>query len=284
MNKKSSDQWDLIIKSERSFFQLNIISLFKYRDLIYMFVKRDFVVFYKQTILGPLWYLIQPLVNTVIFTIIFGKVAQISTDGTPPFIFYMAGTVIWSYFASCLSFTSNTFVSNAGLFGKVYFPRLIIPVSHIIITFLQFIIQFIFFILFLIYFIFNGSDININITVVFLPILLLQLALLSIGIGTFISSITAKYRDLTFAMPFIIQIWMFATPIVYPLSIIPDKYKFIASLNPMTSIVEIFRYMFLGQGSANFLIIITSASVTLIFLFLEILFFNKIEKNFMDTV
>jgi len=284
MNKKSSEQWDLIIKSERSFFQLNIISLFKYRDLIYMFVKRDFVVFYKQTILGPIWYLIQPLVNTIIFTIIFGKVAQISTDGTPPFIFYMAGTVIWSYFASCLNFTSNTFVSNSGLFGKVYFPRLIIPVSHIIITFLQFIIQFTFFILFLIYFIFNGSDININITVVFLPILLLQLALLSIGIGTFISSITAKYRDLTFAMPFIIQIWMFATPIVYPLSIIPDKYKFIASLNPMTSIVEIFRYMFLGQGSVNLLIIITSVLVTLIFLFLGLLFFNKIEKNFMDTV
>ena len=283
-NSKNNKDWDIVIQSQKSFFKIDIQSLFSYRDLIYMFIKRDYVVFYKQTILGPIWYLIQPLVNTIVFTVIFGKVAKISTDGIPPFIFYMAGNVIWSYFSSCLSATSNIFVSNAGLFGKVYFPRLIVPISSIILSLLQFLIQFTFFLLFLGYFIFNGSDINISITALFLPFLLLQLAILSIGFGTLISSVTAKYRDLSFALPFLIQIWMFATPIVFPLSIVPDKYKLLASLNPMTSIIEIFRHMFLGVSSIDFNIIITSFLITIVALFLGIFNFSRVEKDFMDTV
>jgi len=284
MKKTNNHQWDLVIKAEKKNFNIDIKSLFSYKDLIFMFVKRDYVVFYKQTILGPLWYLIQPLVNTIVFTVIFGNLAKISTDGIPPFIFYMAGNVIWSYFSSCLLATSSIFVANAGLFGKVYFPRLVVPISSIILSLLQFLIQFTFFTIFLIYFIYKGSDINISLTAFLLPLLLFQLALLGIGFGTLISSITAKYRDLSFALPFFIQIWMFSTPIVYPLSIVPDKYKLLASLNPMTSIVEIFRHMFLGVSSINTNIILISFLFTIIILFLGLLNFSKIEKNFMDTV
>ena len=285
MKKNSnSEDWDIVIKAQNSLLNIDIKSLFAYKDLIYMFIKRDYVVFYKQTILGPLWYLIQPLVNTIVFTVIFGKVAKISTDGTPPFIFYMAGNVIWSYFSTCLSATSNIFVANAGLFGKVYFPRLVVPISSIVLSLLQFLIQFTFFLLFLFYFILKGSDININITALFLPFLLIQLAVLSLGFGTLISSVTAKYRDLNFALPFLIQIWMFATPIVFPLSIIPERYKLLASLNPMTSIIEIFRHMFLGVSSININIILISFFITSIALVLGVFNFSRVEKNFMDTV
>ena len=284
MNDNKENKWDLIIKPERKFFELNFISLFKYKDLIFMFVKRDFVTFYKQTILGPLWYIIQPIVNTLVFTIIFGKVAKIPTDGLPPFMFYLAGNVAWGYFAVCLNATSNTFVSNAGIFGKVYFPRLIVPISHIIISLLQFFIQFIIFILFLIYFIYNESQITPNYQMLFLPLILFQTAMLSLGCGTIISALTAKYRDLTFAMTFLVQIWMFATPIVYPLSLIPEKYQLLAALNPMTSIVEIFRGAFLGQSTIDSFQIILSIFLTIFLLIIGLLLFNRVEKNFMDTV
>ncbi len=284
MSNKLKEDWDLIIKPERSFFHLNIISLFNYRDLVYMFVKRDFVVFYKQTILGPLWYIIQPLVNTIIFTIIFGKVAKIPTDGIPPFIFYLAGNVVWGYFSTCLNLTSNTFVINQALFGKVYFPRLVVPISHVLISLLQFFIQFIIFLLFLTYFYFYGAEVTPNYFIFFLPLLLLQIALLSLGCGTIISALTAKYRDLTFAMTFLVQLWMFATPIVYPLSLIPENYRFFAVLNPMTSIVEIFRGAFLGQSTISLSYILTSIALTLLLLIAGLFLFNRVEKNFMDTV
>ena len=278
------EKWDKIIKPERNFFQFNFLAIFNYKDLIFMFIKRDFVTYYKQTLLGPIWYLIQPLVNTIVFTVIFGNLAKIPTDGLPPFLFYMAGNVIWGYFSICLVTTSNTFVSNAGIFSKVYFPRLIVPISNILFSLLQFLIQFVFFMLFFIYFYFSGSDISFSYKMLLLPFLIFQVALLSLGCGTILSSLTAKYRDLTLAMTFLVQIWLYATPIVYPLSLIPESYQYIVCLNPMTAVVELFREIFLGKSTINFLQSIISISMTLLLVFVGLLLFNRVEKNFVDTV
>lgn len=278
------ESWDLVIKPKTGWFDIHLCELYRYRDLIYMFVRRDFVTFYKQTILGPLWYIIQPLVNTLVFTIIFGKVAKISTDGTPPFLFYMAGTIAWGYFATCLTGTSNTFVQNAGIFGKVYFPRLTVPVSHVIISLLQFGIQFVVFLGFLIYFIWQGADVQPGYFIFAIPLVLLQMAILGLGFGILISSLTTKYRDLTFAMGFGVQLWMYATPVVYPLSIIPDKYRMLAALNPMTSIVESFRGAFLGTSAIEPVHIAISVTITLLVFAAGVIMFSRIEKTFMDTV
>ncbi len=278
------DKWDQIIQPERKFFQLNLFSIFKYRDLIAMFVKRDFVTYYKQTILGPIWYIIQPLVNTIVFTIIFGRLAKIPTDGLPPFLFYMAGNIIWSYFAICLTSTSNTFVSNSQIFNKVYFPRLVVPISNIIFSLLQFMIQFFVFMAFYMYFYFNGSNINFSFNMIFLPLLILQVAILSLGCGTVLSALTSKYRDLTLAMTFLVQLFMYATPIVYPLSLVPEKYRLLICLNPMTSVVELFREIFLGQSSITLDQVLLSLFVTICILISGLILFNKVEKNFVDTV
>ena len=278
------EKWDKIIKPDRNFLQFNFFAILGYKDLILMFIKRDFVTYYKQTLLGPIWYLIQPLVNTIVFTVIFGNLAKIPTDGLPPFLFYMAGNVIWGYFSICLVTTSNTFVSNAGIFSKVYFPRLIVPISNILFSLLQFLIQFVFFMLFFIYFYFSGSDISFSYKMLLLPFLIFQVALLSLGCGTILSSLTAKYRDLTLAMTFLVQIWLYATPIVYPLSLIPESYQYIVCLNPMTAVVELFREIFLGKSTINFLQSIISISMTLLLVFVGLLLFNRVEKNFVDTV
>ena len=282
-SSKKSD-WDLVIKPKTGWFDVHLGELYRYRDLIYMFVKRDYVTFYKQTILGPLWYIIQPLVNTLVFTIIFGKVARISTDGTPPFLFYMAGTVSWGYFATCLNSTSNTFVKNAGIFGKVYFPRLTVPVANVIIGLLQFGIQFVIFLGFLLYFLWQGTEVQPNTLIFTLPLLLLQMAVMGLGFGILISSLTTKYRDLTFAMTFVVQLWMYATPVVYPLSIVPGKYRLFAALNPMTSIVECFRAAFLGTSSIELIHVAISVTITLLVFGAGVIMFSRIEKTFMDTV
>ena len=236
--------WKIVIKPSKGFVNINLKELIKYKDLITLFVKRDFVTFYKQTILGPLWYILQPLINTIVFTIIFGNLAKIPTDNLPPFLFYMAGNIIWGYFAFCLNSISTTFVTNADLFGKVYFPRIAVPISITIIGLFQFILQFIFFICFYIYFVSKGLDIKVSYSILFLPLILFQIALVALGFGLLISSLTSKYRDLVFVLGFGIQLWMFATPIVYPLTIIPDNYVIFSILNPMTSIVECFKYIF----------------------------------------
>ncbi|MBU1196085.1 MAG: ABC transporter permease [Proteobacteria bacterium] len=282
--KTDESHWDLIITPKNGWFDINIGELFRYRDLIYMFIRRDFVTFYKQTILGPLWYIIQPLVNTLVFTIVFGKVAKISTDGTPPFLFYMTGTIAWSYFSTCLTATSNTFGQNANIFGKVYFPRLTVPVAHVIINLLQFGIQFVVFIGFWLWFKWQGADFHLGNLIFAIPLVLLQMAVLGLGFGILISSLTTKYRDLTFAMGFGVQLWMYATPIVYPLSVVPEKYHMLASLNPMTSVVECFRGAFLGVSSIQPVHIIISVAITLIAFFAGIILFSRIEKTFMDTV
>tara|TARA_Y100000590_G_scaffold434865_1_gene553634 strand:+ start:55 stop:912 length:858 start_codon:yes stop_codon:yes gene_type:complete len=283
-DKIDLQEWDEVIQPQRKFLDFRLKEIITYRDLIFLFIKRDFVTFYKQTILGPLWYIIQPLINTLVFTIIFGNIAKISTEGVPPFLFYFAGNVIWGYFALCITSTSSIFSSNANIFGKVYFPRITVPISNVIIGLMQFAIQFVLFLSFLFYFYIKGLDINLNYTLFFIPLLLLQVALLGLGFGMLLSALTSKYRDLTFVMSFGVQLWMYATPIVYPLSIVPEKYKLIFALNPMTSIVESFRYIFYQESIIDFKIIFISLIITLLISFFGLLFFNKTEKNFLDTV
>jgi lipopolysaccharide transport system permease protein len=280
----NEDHWDMVIQPKTGWFDINFAELWQYRDLIVMFIKRDFVTLYKQTILGPLWYIIQPLFTTLVFTIIFGKVARIPTDNIPPFLFYMSGNVAWLYFATCLSKTSDTFNSNAGIFGKVYFPRLTVPLSSIISSLLQFAIQFFLFLGFYFYFIYQGAPILPKIWIIGFPILLLQMALLGLGMGILVSSMTTKYKDLRYAMGFVTQLWMYATPIVYPLSLVPDWLKPWYVLNPMVSIIESFRYAFLGSGVIQWSYVVTSWLVTLVILFAGIILFSRIEKTFMDTV
>ncbi len=269
-------------KTQISF--LNFKELFKYTTLIKMFIKRDFVVFYKQTILGPLWYIIQPLANTIVFTIIFGNIARIPTDEIPPFLFYMSGTVLWSYFSTCLSLNSKVFTQNADLFGKVYFPKLTVPISYVIVSFLQFIIQFLLFLGFLIYYYALGSNIYFSLTILFVPVVIIYIAIISIAFGTLLSSLTAKYRDLSFALSFGIQLWMFATPVVYPLSLVTKEYQIYIKLNPLTFPVEFFRGLFFNNYIFNLSDFLLSISVTFIVLIFGLALFSKTEKNFMDTV
>jgi lipopolysaccharide transport system permease protein len=278
------NEWDMIIKPKTGWFDIDLTELWRYRDLIGMFVKRDFVTLHKQTILGPLWFIIQPLFTTLVFTIIFSKVAKIPTDNLPPFLFYLSGNVAWSYFATCLGRTSDTFNSNAGIFGKVYFPRLTVPLSVIISALLQFGIQFFLFLGFYFYFMIQGAPILPKLWIAALPILLLQMALLGLGMGILVSSMTTKYKDLRYAMGFVTQLWMYATPIVYPLSLVPDWLRPWYVLNPMVSIVESFRYAFLGSGAIEWSYVATSWLVTLVILFAGIILFSRIEKTFMDTV
>ena len=280
----TEENWDLVIKPKRGWFDLDLKDIWRYRDLIGLFVKRDFVVFYKQTILGPLWYLIQPIFTTFVFTIIFGNIAKISTDGIPPFLFYLSGTVGWNYFANCLNGTSNTFINNAGIFGKVYFPRLIIPISTVIINMAQFLIQMSLFLVMYLFYYLTGTDIHPSIWVLGIPLALLQMALLGLGMGILISSLTTKYRDLVFLMTFGVQLWMYATPVVYPSSIIPKEYLAYYMLNPMASVIETFRYAFLSQGTLEPAYMAISWGVTLTILFLGVILFHRVEKSFMDTV
>ncbi len=280
----NENHWDMIIKPKTGWFDIDLRELWQYRDLVGMFVKRDFVTLYKQTVLGPLWYIIQPLVTTVMFTVIFGRVAKIPTDDLPPFLFYMAGNVMWGYFAASLTATSNTFTTNAAVFGKVYFPRLTVPFATVILNFLQFFIQFALFLGFYFYFMAKGAPIVPRIWIAGLPLFLLQMALLSFGLGILLSSMTTKYKDLRFAMAFLVQIWMYATPIVYPLSQVPEKFRMLYSLNPMVAVVESFRYAFLGSGAIQWEYIVISWAVTLILLFCGIVLFSRVEKTFMDTV
>jgi lipopolysaccharide transport system permease protein len=281
---KEQEKWDLVIQPRRLWFDLHIRDLWRYRDLVGLFVKRDFVTFYKQTVLGPLWYIIQPLLTTIVFTLIFGKLAGIPMDGVPPFLFLLAGNVTWGYFAGCLNETSNTFVKNAGIFGKVYFPRLTVPVSVVIINLVKFSIQFTVFICFYAYFIARGSTVRPTFLLLLLPALIFQMAVLSLGAGILISALTTKYRDLTFVMTFAVQLWMYISSVIIPASSIPEKYLPIYMLNPMVSVIEMFRYAFFGQGVVDIVYIVVSWVVTLAILSGGIVLFSRVEKSFMDTV
>jgi len=283
---EDSEKWDLVIGPKRGWFDLRLKDIWLYRDLVFHFVRRDFVAFYKQTILGPLWYIIQPLLTTLVFTVIFGKVARIPTDNIPPFIFYLSGTVAWGYFSNCLKETSDTFITNSKIFGKVYFPRLTVPLSVVIINMVKFGIQFLLFLGFLVYFIAGSAPVKPkpNLYILLLPVLLLQMAILSLGAGILISSMTTKYRDIKFLVGFGLQLWMYATPVVYPVSVVPERFRFFYMLNPIASIVETFRHAFLGTGMVNGVEILISWGVTMLLLFSGIILFNRVDKTFMDTV
>ncbi len=278
------ETWTKTIRPVSGWSDIHLGELWRYRDLIMLFVWRDFVAIYKQTILGPLWYLIQPIMTTLIFTVIFGKVAKISTDGLPPVMFYLSGVVAWRYFADCLTKTSNTFVGNAHIFGKVYFPRLTVPLSVVISNLTTFAIQLVLFACFWVYFYAKGTVIQLQPAAWLLPLLILQMAALGLGCGIIVSSLTTKYRDLTQLVGFGVQLWMYATPVVYPMSIVPEKYQWLMALNPMAPIIEAFRYTFLGVGTVDIGAIMTSAVMTGVLLFAGIVLFSRIEKSFMDTV
>ncbi len=276
-----------IITPNKSLFDVNLKEIWQYKDLLFLFVRRDFVATYKQTVLGPLWFIIQPIFTTLIFTLIFGKLASIPTDGLPPILFYMCGITCWNYFSESLSKTSNTFTSNANIFGKVYFPRLIVPISIIISNIVKFIIQGFIFLLVLFYFYQNGANIRPNITIAILPFLLILMAGLGLGFGILISSLTTKYRDFQFLVVFGVQLFMYATPVVYPLSLAKAKlgaYSWIAFANPMSPILESMKYAFLGQGQFSWLHLCYSLIFMLTLLLLGVITFNKVEQNFMDTV
>jgi len=284
-DNQDTHQWTAVIKPVTGWFDIHPGELWRYRDLIMLFVRRDFVSVYKQTILGPLWFLLQPLFTTLVFTIVFGRIAKLSTDGLPQVLFYLSGVVAWNYFSGCLNKTSDTFVGNAGIFGKVWFPRLAVPISIVISNLITFAIQFLLFMGFWIYFFINGSTINPQpFLIMLLPLLIVQMAALGLGCGIIISSLTTKYRDLTQLVGFGVQLWMFATPIVYPTSRIPAKWQWIIALNPMAPIIEIFRYSFLGNATINLSHIALSVITTMVILFTGIILFSRVEKSFMDTV
>jgi len=274
----------MIIQPRRHLLDLRLGELWQARDLVLLFVRRDFVAVYKQTILGPLWYLIQPLLTTVIFTFIFGNVAKLPTDGLPQFLFYMSGTVVWAYFASCLTKTSDTFITNANLFGKVYFPRLAVPVSILISNLIAFGIQFAFFLLFMGYFALSGSSIQPNLWMLLTPLLIFIMAGLGLGLGIIVSSLTTKYRDLRFLVQFGAQLLMYATPVIYPASSVPERFRWIIEANPMTPIVEAFRYAFLGAGSVDAAQLLYSFGIMVLIAVLGAILFNRVEATFMDTV
>ncbi len=272
------------ILPSRSLFSIDLREIIRYRDLLFMFVRRDFVATYKQTILGPIWFFIQPIISSLVFYIVFNRFGKIPTDGVPPYLFYLAGLTAWNYFSTCLTSTSNVFVGNAGVFGKVYFPRLITPLSIIISNLIKFGIQFLLFLSFYIFYLFKGAYFSPNIYILLLPILILIMAGLGLGLGLAISALTTKYRDLTYLLAFGVQLLMYATPVIYPLSQIPEKFRFYMMLNPMTGIIETFKTSFFNTSSIDWSMLGYSFGFMIIMLFVGVLIFNKTEKNFMDTV
>lgn len=281
----AAGKWDKVLRSRTGWFDIHPGELWRYRDLIAQFVWRDFVAVYKQTILGPIWYLIQPLLTTVVFTVIFGKVARLPTDNLPPFLFYFAGVVAWRYFADCLTNTSNTFVSNAHIFGKVYFPRLTVPVSVVVSNLVAFGIQLFLFVACYLYFLHSSPLIRPNLpALLLLPLLVVQMAALGLGFGIIVSSLTIRYRDLSHLVGFGVQLWMYVTPVIYPLSFLPERWRWVMLLNPMTPIIEAFRVAFLGTGSISLSDWFISLGSTACILLLGMVLFSRVEKTFMDTV
>lgn len=281
---KLQKKWTLIIRPQRAWWDLQLGEIWLYRDLILLFVWRDFVAYYKQTILGPLWYLIQPILTTVVFTVIFGNIAKLPTDGLPPFLFYLAGNTVWVYFSTCVTSTSNTFAGNAAVFGKVYFPRLSVPISIVISNLISFGIRLGVFLVFLVYFMLKGAAVHVTWWVLLLPILLIVMAGLGLGFGIIISSMTTKYRDLQQLVGFGVQLMMYGTPVIYPLSSVDAGWRWLLLLNPMTPVVEVFRFAFLGTSALEPVYLIYSFFCMLTALLIGIVAFNHVENTFMDTV
>ncbi len=285
MNQQQEEKWDLVIEPQSSLFNLNLRAVWNYRDLLLLLVKRDFVSFYKQTVLGPLWFFIQPLFTTIVFTFIFGNLAGLAPSDIPAPLFYIVGITAWNYFADCLTKTSTVFKDNAGIFGKVYFPRLIMPLSIVTSNLVRFGVQMILMLLMMAYFYFvKDSHFHVTWTIFLFPVLTLMMALLGLGLGLIITALTTKYRDLAFLITFGVQLLMYATTVIYPLSKIPEKYRYIIELNPMTNIIEGFRYAFLGIGEFTLNGFVYTLVCTIVFLLLGVIIFNKTEKTFVDTI
>ncbi|QMU27558.1 ABC transporter permease [Adhaeribacter radiodurans] len=277
-------EWTEIIEPRTRLLDLGLKDVWRYRDLVLLFVRRDFVATYKQTILGPIWFFVQPLLTTLTFILIFGRVAKLSTDGLPMMVFYLAGVTIWNYFAQTLTSTSTVFKDNAQMFGKVYFPRLTMPLSIVISNLVRFGIQFSLFFVVWLYYLVQGDAIQPNWFILLTPLLILVMGILSLGFGMIFSALTTKYRDLAMLLTFGVQLLMYATPVIYPLSSLSEKYIWLILVNPMSSIVETFRYAFLGSGTFNWSYLAYSLAVSLIILFVGIISFNKVQKSFTDTV
>ena len=287
-DSNQSQYWDLVIKGHTSLFDVKFKDLWYYRDLLLLLVKRDFISFYKQTVLGPLWFFIQPIFTTIVFTFVFGNLAGISTDGIPKYLFYLSGITSWNYFSDCLTKTSTVFRDNANIFGKVYFPRLIMPLSIVVSNLVRFGVQLLLLIFMMIFFYFRpipGTSFQVTTGIFLFPILVLLMALLGLGLGLIITAMTTKYRDLTFLVTFGVQLLMYGTTVIYPLSYAKEKgYGWIVELNPMTRIIEAFRYAFLGKGDFTAVTLLNSTLITLSILAVGIIVFNKTEKNFVDTI
>lgn len=282
--KENEEIWDIEIKSKRGWLEVNLREIIRYRDLLFMFVRRDVVTLYKQTILGPIWFFIQPIMTMLVYIFVFGNIAGISTDGVPKPLFYLSGIIIWNYFSECFVQTSDTFMQNQNIFGKVYFPRLILPFSKVISGLIKFIIQFTLFLAVYIYFSLNSSFIYPTINLLFVPFLLILMAALGLGFGLVFTSLTTKYRDLKFLIQFGVQLLMYATPIIYPMSSLSGTFKEILFYNPLSHIVECFKFAFLGVGEVNLYGLIYSSVFALGSLFIGIIIFNRTEKSFMDTI
>ncbi len=279
-----TEKFETVIEAKSGWFNLDTRELWKYRDLIYMFVKRDFISRYKQTILGPAWAIIQPLMTTIIFTIVFGKIAQMPTDGVPPFLFYMCGNVTWAFFAGCMTTTASTFVSNAPIFGKVYFPRLTMPIATIFSQGISFLIQLILFIGIYAWHACTGGGVVFSWYLLLYPLLVVQMGILALGVGVIVSALTTKYRDLLMLVAFGTQLWMYASAVVYPMSMIPGKYQWIVLLNPMATIIELSRSAFFGGAAFNWIFYGIGWATTILLFLIGVMLFSRVEKNFVDTI
>jgi lipopolysaccharide transport system permease protein len=280
----TSSHWTEIIRPESKLLQLRFKELWKYKDLVMMFVRRDFVANYKQTVLGPIWIFLQPLLTTLTYMLIFGRIAGFSTNGVPMLAFYLSGVTIWNYFSETLNKTATVFKDNAQMFGKVYFPRLTMPVSIVISNLIRFLIQFGLFIIIWAYYLIKGSPITPNLYIILVPVIVLMMGMLALGFGMIISALTTKYRDLIYLLTFGIQLLMFATPVIYSLETVPPRFRWLILANPMSSIVETFRYAFLGTGMFNWNYLIYSFITSLVIIFIGTIVFNKVERSFTDTV
>ena len=285
MQKNINNNWDLIITSHRGWFEFHLREIWQYRDLLKIYIRRNIITQYKQTILGPLWIIIPPVLTTLVFTVIFGNIANISTDGLPKPLFYMAGIITWNYFSTALTSTSNSLAGNAGIFGKVYFPRIMIPLATIISSLVRYFIQLILFIGFMGYFLINNpKSIEIQFQLLWLlPVFIIIMGLQGLGFGLLFSALTAKYRDIRFLIGFGVRLLMYASPVIFPLSMVPEKYKWIILANPMSAVIESFRYIFLGVGQISSNAILYSISFTGTLLVLGFLIFNQTEKDFIDN-
>ncbi len=276
--------WTEEITPKTSLLDLNLKEVWHYRDLMFMFVKRDFVTFYKQTILGPLWFFVQPLLTTIMYVIVFGNIAKISTDGLPMMVFYLCGITFWNYFSECFTKTASVFKDNASIFGKVYFPRLVMPLSIVVSNLIKLSIQFFLFIVVLLWYKFQGANVHPNMYILLTPYLIVLMAIIALGAGMIISSLTTKYKDLIFLITFGIQLLMYATPVIYPLSTLPAKYAFIIKANPLSAVIETLRFAFTGSGTFSWMHLGYSSVFAFVLLAIGAIIFNKVEKTFMDTV